>query len=241
MEILDTHTLLRLDLQRIRKLIGQPEFDKESRDVIVRQLGFHGIVPVLRGLLNSQKFVRIESGTYAGRPVHVLRSRWKRGVLDGRIVLGQPLDSANLPAFVPSICTAWIDKQTGWLYKVEFRGSGPQPPAKKPASKPAGKRSPLLEREAVMVVEFVDPKFDQPVPDAAFRFKPPKNVEVRDLTEIVCQQLEAVLTEARRAKLLRKQQRRAGQTGAASKAAGLQTMPPQNIPGAKPFAPGSKP
>jgi len=253
--ILDTQWIDRLDLARIRRILNAPEFDKDARRSVTRQLGFHGVVPVLEGLLETQQFESIESGTLDGVPVHVLHSRWKPGVLDGRLVQGRPLDSSNLPPFIPSRCTVWIGKENGWLYKVEMRGAGlqpqpAQPPQKKPAAKSGTATTPAAgssEPEALFVVEFLDPQFDKDVPQSAFRFEPPKEVEIRDITEVLAQQLEAVLTEVRRRRM-REEQRKLIEAAPGAKrpqgkkgAGGRPGPALPKLPAAKPRLPGAKP
>ena len=184
LKILDTHELERFDLERARKIFDDPEFDQATRRLLIKHLGFSGLLPMLQGLRDSQKFEQHEEAELDGKPVYVLHGSWKEEAFNGVSVHRRPVTLATLPPFVPSKSTLWIDRSTGWPYRFEFRSD----------------RDAENETETVIQLEFLNPRIGVELPKSQFVFEPPPDVEPRDRTDQICQQLTRALRQARRIK-----------------------------------------
>ena len=177
-KIFDEQQLLRTDLQKLRTIVDKPEFSKEIRDTLIRSFGFSGMVPLMRGLRDSQKFDTFDEDTLDEIPVYVLHGQWLEKVISQSSFRGQQLSLANLPPFMPSKVTAWIGRETGWLHKVEMES----------AKKVQGSTTKIT-------LEFLNPQIGVQFPDSFFVFEPPAGVHMDDQTEGMYQRLNLLLQQ----------------------------------------------
>jgi hypothetical protein len=181
-KVLDTQELVKVNIQKLREVFDKPQFSKDVRDQLVRQLGFSGMVPLMKGLRETQKFESDEDATLDGHPVHVLHGHWREEAISQTAFRGQQLSLAKLPTqfpFIPSECTLWIGREDGWLHKVELEGT------KK-----------VQGSVTRVTFEFLNPRIDVDLPESLFAFEPPTDVRVEDQTEVMYQRLGVILQQS---------------------------------------------
>src|SRR5206468_1631386 len=93
---------------------------------------------LLSGLRKALLFDQKAAGTLDGKPVWILRGRWKD--YDGLSGPGQPPIplTSTLPPYVPSIATVVIGQEDGWPYRVELVGRAPSIMEQKRDDRPLG-------------------------------------------------------------------------------------------------------
>lgn len=116
-ELLDQRYYYRLDLpELLERLQGEP-FEKGHRDYILQQrMGLSGPKAMLEGLRQSVRFDRKLEDTVDDHPVWLIRGRWKDTTPLGIGPMG------TVPAYIPSLVHVWIDKETGFPYRVLLQG-----------------------------------------------------------------------------------------------------------------------
>lgn len=177
-KILDTHDVIELNVEAIREIIEKPVFKKEARDELVRELGFSGIVPLLRGLRNTQRFDTIEEDTLGDAPVFILKGTWRDEVLNptGSGARGQKPTITQMPAHIPSKTTLWLGKEDGWPHRMLLES------AKKGATPPT-----------VITLEFLNPQIGGELPASLFAIELPADVKSHDQTPDYKRMLTALL------------------------------------------------
>jgi hypothetical protein len=174
-KVLDTQELVKMDVKKLREVFEKPQFDKDVRDQMIRQLGFSGMVPLMKGVRESQKFESHDEDTLDGNPVYVLHGEWREEVLNQSSFRGQQLNLARMP-YIPSKSTVWIGRDDGWLHKLELEGS----------RKVQGTITKIT-------FEFLDPQIDVDLPASMFAFEPPSGVRAEDQTDLMYQRLSIIL------------------------------------------------
>lgn len=199
--ILDRDYYNRLDLSQILKKLEDPIFDELTRRIYMdQQLGLSGPDSLLQGLRQSARFIQSpEESELDGRPVHILRGEWKdmtvMGVPDGP----NPGPMALLPAYIPRLVEVWIDKESGWPYKVILQGK------KRPVisqsqqfkighdGRPVGPAlSTSDEPPSKFILTYSDVDFDPQFEPNAFAFRLPSDVRPDDTTVERMAQLEQI-------------------------------------------------
>jgi hypothetical protein len=181
-KVLDTQELVKMDVKKLREVFEKPQFNKDIRDQLVRQLGFSGMVPIMKGLRESQTFQSHEEETMDGHPVYVLHGQWREEVISQSAFRGEQLSLAKLPTrfpYVPSKSTIWIGREDGWLHKLELEGS------KK-----------MQGSVTKITFEFLNPQVEVDLPDAMFAYEPPAGVHVEDQTDLMYQRLGVILQQS---------------------------------------------
>lgn len=180
-KVLDTQELVKMDVKKLRDVFEKPQFSKELRDQLIRQLGFSGMAPLMKGLRESQKFESHEEETLNGQPVIVFHGQWRDEVISQSAFRGQQLSAAKLNSqfqFIPNKSTLWVGRDDGWLHKVEFEGS----------KKVQGSVTKIT-------FEFLNPQIDVDLPDSTFAYEPPAGVHMEDQTDVMYQRLGLLLQQ----------------------------------------------
>lgn len=203
--VLESQQCSRLTITPILKALDRPECDPKFREDILSGLGFAGPEALLTGLRKAFDFDQTAEGDYEGRPVWILRGKWKDNKTPvapggGPVSLGAPL-----PPYVPSLVTLTLGKDDGWPYQVLFEGrmptqieqrkkvEEPQLDASgraidKKITTPSGKPSKL-------VLTYSNLKVGVTIPEETFAFAPPKGLTPKDDTDRMVAQLEQVITD----------------------------------------------
>jgi len=191
---------------QIMEKLNAPELDAKIREQAIAQLGLVGPEVLLTGLRKSIKFDQKEEGTLDGKAVWVLHGTWKNreGILGPN---QQPLPAMMpLPAYIPSVASLWIDKETGWPYKVFLQGKAPtileDTRPRGPDGKPYGRKMAVQKVEASKVeLVYADVKLNPEVRPEEFAFEPPPDARVEDNTEALLNGLDqAIQVEAAKKK-----------------------------------------
>jgi hypothetical protein len=180
-KVLDTQELVKVDIRKLREVLDKPQFNKELRDQLLQQLGFSGMIPLMKGLRETQTFESDEEDTLDGKAVRVLHGAWREAAISQSQFRGQQLSLAKLPTqfpYVPSKSTVWIGRDDGWLHKVELEGS----------KKVQGSVTKIT-------FEFLNPRVDVDIPESLFAFEPPAGVKAEDQTESMVQRLNLILQQ----------------------------------------------
>ncbi|GEM_PF-3950490 len=177
-QVLDTSNLTRTDLKRLREVLDKPQFNKDLRDQLVRGFGFSGIVPLLKGLRDTQRFTSHKEDKLDDADVYVLEGGWKEDVIGRTVFRGQQLSMGNLPSYVPNKTTLWIGREDGWPHRVRMESE----------KKTQGSKT-------VVTLEFLNPQIGVDLPESLFFFEPPSGVRPDDQTETLYQQLNTILQQ----------------------------------------------
>jgi len=178
-KIFDEQQLTKLDVKKLLEVLDKPQFNKNLRDTLLKRLGFSGMVPLMKGLRDSQKFETFDEETLDDVPVYVLHGLWNETVVSQSSYRGQQLSLANLPPYMPNKSTVWIGREDGWLYKVEMEST-----------------QKIQGSTTKITLEFLDPQIGVALPDSLFAFEPPPGVKPQDQTEIMVQNLNLVLQQS---------------------------------------------
>jgi outer membrane lipoprotein-sorting protein len=192
-KILDKNEFVRLDLKKIRELLDKPQFNQELRDSMLRSMGFTGIVPILRGLKETQKFESHDEDTLGDIPVYVLNGQWREEAISQASFRGQPVNLSTMP-HIPNKTTLWIGRDNGWPYRVRMEST------KK-----------VLGTATTITFEFSNPEIGVQLPESLFAFEPPTGVQPTDQTQYMYQQLSLIMEQQSQAA----KQQPAGGTGGA--------------------------
>jgi hypothetical protein len=177
-QVLDTANLTRTDLKRLREVLDKPQFNNELRDQLIREFGFSGIAPLLKGLRETQRFTSHKEDKLDDADVYVLEGGWKEDVIGRTVFRGQQLSMANLPSYVPSKTTLWIGREDGWPHRVRMESE----------KKAQGSKT-------VVTLEFLNPQIGVDLPESLFIFEPPSGIRPEDQTESLYQTLNTILQQ----------------------------------------------
>jgi hypothetical protein len=196
-QILDSRVFRKLTIKPIFERLNSPDIDPKTRDQVMTQMGFAGPEALLLGLRKSIKFDQKEEGELDKKPVWILRGTWRNR--NGLVGADQrPLAAAGpLPAYVPSIATLYLDKESGWPYKIGLVGKVPSVLLDTrrigPDGRPVG-RVGSIERVEPSIVTFsyqnvrINP--NPPIRPEEFAFQAPPNAQVDDSTDAIIQMLD---------------------------------------------------
>jgi hypothetical protein len=111
-----------------------------------------------------------------------------------------------LPAYIPSVVSLWIDKESGWPHKVFMQGKATtileDTRPRGPDGKPFGRKLPTQKAPASKVeLVYADVKLNPEVKSEEFAFEPPPDARVEDNTEALLNGLDqAIQAEAAKKK-----------------------------------------
>jgi hypothetical protein len=202
-KVLDAPSCRKLSIGPILKKLESPDADAEIRDGIYARLGFSGPETLLTGLRKSIQFNQKEEGTFEGKPVWILRGRWKdRDALNAP---GQPQVSPTgpLPPHVPSQAAVYLGKDDGWPYQVVLEGRALSLMERKkderpvgPDGRPIGRMPSARDDEpSRIVLTYSDVALNPKLEDAMFSFTVPSDITPQDGTEQLTTMLDNALNQ----------------------------------------------
>lgn len=197
--ILDQQSLRTIKVEPVLQALENPDADDTFREQVRAQLGFAGPDALLAGLRKVARFDQQEESTLNDREVWIIRGLW-----NDRESLALPpgqaamLQAGFLPSYVPSHITVWLDKETGWPWRVQLEGRVPSVLREVrllgPDGRPIGRKSAQpKEKPSRIVLEYA--LADRTVDPSEFLFEAPPNVSAIDETETVTAGLEAAIAE----------------------------------------------
>ena len=185
-QILDQRYYFRLELPEALARLNQAPFEEVHREYIIRQqMGLTGPSALLDGLRQGVSFDRKTAGKLDGRPVWILRGRWKDLAAFG---LGP---FASVPAYMPSVVEVQVDQETGWPYRVLLLGARrsslrkANAPTIDPATgRPIGNVAADEEPPSRFLLSYENVEFDPEIDPTLFIFRVPDadRDRVRDRT-----------------------------------------------------------
>jgi hypothetical protein len=112
-------TLRRISLTRVLEVLSRPEATPQLRQEILGDLGFSGMLPLLRILRQRLQEAQLEKTQWQGYEVVCVSGRWPGGT-SAAVALPQELCCRLLPR----CCRLYLDASTFWPYRIEWWGSG---------------------------------------------------------------------------------------------------------------------
>jgi hypothetical protein len=201
--VLSAESCQKFLIENIVKKLESPDCTPELREGVFTQFGLSGPDILLLGLRRSVEFDQKAEETLDGKPVWVLRGRWKdREHLN---LPGQPkiAPTGPLPPYVPSLVTIWLGKDDGWPYRVLLEGRALSMLEKKeerpigPDGRPTGRALTVKADEPSMVLLiYSDVEFNPELGVEKFAFEPPSRVRVDDGTRQLEEGLDSALAKA---------------------------------------------
>ncbi len=198
-QVLDSQNYFKTGkIPQIMQKMNSAGFDPELREKAVSSMGMTGPEVLLTGLRKAIKFDQQEEDTFGNKPVWVLHGFWtsREGLVGPN---QQPLHPfANLPAYIPSVVTLWLDKESGWPLKVLLVGKAPSVLEDTRPIGPDGKRigpkakAPKIQPSRIEMV-YLNVKLNPTLKVEEFAFEPPPDARVDDNTEAVLSQLEQAI------------------------------------------------
>jgi outer membrane lipoprotein-sorting protein len=157
-------------LDKVRPLIEDKSMAPEERDQI-----FRGIVPfqkpdgMLKGYLSRMTFTERKEEKLGDRDVITLQGRWKKSTVQ-LLVNGDPKKGfddidPSLPRFIKLV----LDKETGWPLQVELYQK----------IENVGVFKPILS------LKFSKLTIGKRVAESEFKFVPPQNIQMTDMTPML--------------------------------------------------------
>jgi outer membrane lipoprotein-sorting protein len=202
--ILSAENCRKYGITNLVKKLESPECPPELREGVFTQLGLAGPDVLLVGLRKSVEFDQKAEGTLDGKPVWILRGRWKDR--DRVNLPGQPklAPTGPLPPYVPSLVTVWLGKEDGWPYQVLLEGRALSVLEKAreerqigPDGRPTGRALSIKDEEPSRVLLiYSDVEFDAELAHDRFAFEPPSRVRVEDGTRQLEENLDSALAQA---------------------------------------------
>lgn len=196
-QVLDNQVYRKLSVKPIFERLNAPEIDAKTRDQVMTQMGFAGPEALLVGLRRTIKFDQKEQGELDKKPVWILRGSWRNR--NGLVGPDQrPLPPAGpLPAYVPSIATLYLDKETGWPLKIALIGKVPTVLLDTrrigPDGRPIGRLGSIEKVEPSSITytySNVQINPTPPIRPEEFAFQAPPNAQVDDSTEAIIKMLD---------------------------------------------------
>jgi outer membrane lipoprotein-sorting protein len=199
-QILDSQAYRKLRIKPIFERLNSPDIDPKTRDMVMTQMGFAGPETLLLGLRKSIKFDQKEEGELDKQPVWILRGTWRnRNGLVGPDQRPLP-PTGPLPAFVPSIATLYLSKESGWPYKIVLVGKVPTMLLDTrrigPDGRPVGRLGSIERVEPSRITyAYLNVQINPtpPIRPEEFAFQAPPNAQVDDSTEAIIKGLDQAI------------------------------------------------
>ena len=189
-KIFDNRSYRKLSVKPILERLQAPEIDKDLREQIMSSLGFVGPEALLVGVRKSIRFDQKEEGELDDKAVWIVRGGWRdRTGLTGPDQRPVPA-IGKLPPFVPSLAALYLDKETGWPYKLDLTGRPDSAVIDTRQIGLDGQRigsKSSIERQAPSSIRLVysNIQFDPPLTAADFAFQAPPDADVVDNTDVL--------------------------------------------------------
>lgn len=198
-QVLESQTYRRLSIKPILERLNSPEIDEELREQLLTSLGFAGPETLLLGLRATIHFdQKPEEGELDGKPVYILRGKWKSR--EGLVGPDQrPLPPTGmLPPYIPNLAILHIGKEDGWPYKLDLQGLQMSPLVDTRQIGPDGKRIGKLssiERQDPSEIHLVysNVQLGATIRADEFAFQAPANANIEDNTEVILKGLNQTI------------------------------------------------
>lgn len=159
-------TVTRRNVQRILDAARKSgDFSEQTETDLLVDLGLGGLPALLASLEQDMKFGAVKEEVFRDRPVLLITGTWSEAV-SARMRRPGPGGSLGLlPPTVPDQMKLYLDKETGFPYRLLYLKRVPNRDLLKP----------------MLTLDFRDVVLNEPISPTEFEYEPPQGVEI-DLT-----------------------------------------------------------
>ncbi len=205
-DVLETKSYRKFSIKPIVERLNSPELDPKIKEQALSQMGLAGPETLLVGLRQTFRFETREESTLDGKPVWILRGKWKsRQGLTGPD--NRPVEQMKmLPPYIPGIVALYLGKDDAWPYKLVLQGqkpsvvmdlkAHPEMDTRKrgPDGRPIGSLSSIETVDPTKItLEYTDVKLNANINVAEFFFQAPPAASVEDSTEMIVKALDMAI------------------------------------------------
>ncbi|MFO0897035.1 MAG: hypothetical protein U0836_06340 [Pirellulales bacterium] len=166
----DKPTLTHVDLKRAAREAAGKDAAANPNPLGLPLAG--GLPQIMVGLVDNFEFIRLEQTAVQSIPMWVVSGGWNRTRLvqhlpqqQAAIEAGQEVDLSKLPPHVPDRVSLVIGQDDLFPYRIEYtRGEGDT-------------------RHVLLLLEFFNVRIGEPIEPQRFRYQPPPDLEIVDVTD----------------------------------------------------------
>lgn len=177
--IYDVGPQLRITRRDVNQILAATE-GAEARATELAELGLGGLPALLTSIERSNDFQPTQTATIEGRKFYVLQGAWKPEVRQQFQAKAQSLpvpttEPRPLPPHVPDLIRVYLDSETLFPYRIRY--------LKQIAAAPGAEPAPIL------TLDFRDIVVNASLDPSEFRYTPPAEAEVADITSFYLQKI----------------------------------------------------
>ncbi|MCY2967526.1 MAG: hypothetical protein NT069_28500 [Planctomycetota bacterium] len=148
------------------------DFSEQTETDLLTGMGLGGLPALLASLEQNMKLGTVKEETYRDRPVNVISGTWSESVAARMTRPGPGGGPGLLPPTVPDQMRLYLDKETGFPYRLLYLKKVPNRDVLKP----------------MLTLDFRDVVLNEPIPSSEFDYKPPTDVQPVELTNFYIEQ-----------------------------------------------------
>jgi len=176
-------TLTRRNVQQILDEARKSgDFSEQTESDLLTSMGLGGLPALLTSLEQDMKLGAIKEETLRDRPVLVISGTWSEAVASRMRRPGPGGSVGLLPPTVPDQVRLYLDKETGFPYRLLY--------LKKVVNRDVLK--PML------VLDFRDVVLNEPIPASEFDYTPPQDVQPQEVTNLYIEQFAPKATGSKK-------------------------------------------
>ncbi len=166
-------TVTRRNVQQILDAARRSgDFSEQTETDLLTGMGLGGLPALLASLEQNMKLGTVKEETYRDRPVNVISGTWSESVAARMSRPGPGGGPGLLPPTVPDQMRLYLDKETGFPYRLLYLKKVPNRDVLKP----------------MLTLDFRDVVLNEPIPPSEFDYKPPTDVQPVELTNFYIEQ-----------------------------------------------------
>lgn len=142
------------------------DFSEQTESDLLTSMGLGGLPALLTSLEQDMKLGSVKEETLRDRPVLVISGTWSEPVAARMRRPGPGGSPGLLPPTVPDQVRIYLDKETGFPYRLLYLKKSPNRDVLKP----------------MLVLDFRDVVLNEPIPASEFDYTPPQDVQSQDVT-----------------------------------------------------------
>lgn len=142
------------------------DFSEQTESDLLTSMGLGGLPALLTSLEQDMKLGAVKEETLRDRPVLVISGTWSEPVAARMRRPGTGGSPGLLPPTVPDQVRIYLDKETGFPYRLLYLKKSPNRDVLKP----------------MLVLDFRDVVLNEPIPASEFDYTPPQDVQPQEVT-----------------------------------------------------------
>lgn len=142
------------------------DFSEQTESDLLTSMGLGGLPALLTSLEQDMKLGSVKEETLRDRPVLVISGTWSEPVAARMRRPGTGGSPGLLPPTVPDQVRIYLDKETGFPYRLLYLKKAPNRDVLKP----------------MLVLDFRDVVLNEPIPASEFDYTPPQDVQPQEVT-----------------------------------------------------------